>query len=51
MANKVNTVWKVFFADQEFIYFTRYHAEQFARALTSNRTPCVLEGSTTLRDE
>lgn len=34
--------WTVYFGTLAFVYYTEYHAEQFARALTLNGTPCEI---------
>lgn len=38
-----HTRWLVHFGGVAFTYYTWYHAEQFARALTLNKTPCWVE--------
>lgn len=35
-------VWVVSFGNCRFRYYTRYHAEQFARALLLNGTSCKI---------
>lgn len=37
------STWAVVFGESRRVYYTRYHAEQFAEALRRNGTPYVME--------
>lgn len=37
--------WTITFGKSKRVYYTHYHAEQFARALSLNGTPYVMEAA------